>query len=273
MSAVNVVCDMAEAGQFRAGRHVCWLVDDPAAYIAAAGALLAEGGRLGQQPVLFGPAGSAPLHELEPAATMTADPRVAFLAGGPFDPEVMIAKFRGQSVLARADGYTGLCVIADMDWLLPGRPATEAIVSYELLLGRLAAELGATVVCAYRRSSFDTTALASALAVHPRQSGQDEEPPYRLVSGSAQTWRLAGEIDLAASPTFAAVFAAAAAGGDCVVDVAGLQYVDVAGMRVIADVARTEQAAVQLRGASSAFRRYWQLSGFDETAPMVQLVA
>jgi hypothetical protein len=69
----------------------------------------------------------------------------------------MIAKFRRQSVLARADGYAGL-----------------------------AAELGATVVCAYRRSSFDTTALASALAVHPMQSGQDEEPPYRLVSGSAQ---------------------------------------------------------------------------------------
>ena len=109
-----------------------------------------------------------------------------------------------------------------MDWLLPEPPPVEMIAVFELLLDRLACQLDITVVCAYRHSSFDTAATAAALSVHRAQSGrEEEEPPYRLVSGTAQTWRLAGEIDLSAGPAFAAALSAAADLGDCIVDVAG----------------------------------------------------
>jgi len=93
------------------------------------------------------------------------------------------------------------------------------------------------------------------------------------VSGTAQTWRLAGEIDLSAGPAFAAALSAAADLGDCIVDVAGLEFVDLAGMRAIATVARAAKTGMQLRGASPVLRRYWQLSGFDQAAPMVRLVS
>jgi anti-anti-sigma factor len=270
---VNVISDVAKAGRLRRGSHVCWLVDEPAAYLAAARALLAEAGRLGQKPVLVGPAGSAAFDELEPAAANTADPRTAFLGEGSFDPEPVIALFRRQSGLASAEGYQGLRIVADMDWLLPEPPPAEMIAVFELLLDRLACELDMTVICAYRHSSFDTAATAAALSVHPAQSGREQEPPYRLVSGTSHTWRLAGEIDLSAGPAFAAALSAAAALGDCVVDVADLEFVDVAGMRAIATVALAAKAGMQLLGASSVLRRCWQLSGFDHAAPMVELVS
>jgi anti-anti-sigma factor len=269
---VNVLFDVAEADWAGAGRHVCWLVDDPSTYIAGAAALLAEGKRLGQKLVLFGPAGSVPLAELGPVPALSADPREAFLGRGMFDPGALIAILRGQSALAREDGYDGLCVVADLDCLLPERPAAEAIVAFELLLDRLVCELDDTVVCAYRRASFDTAAISGALSVHPVHSGQSEGPPFRLVYAGADTWRLTGEVDLSAASTFAIVFAAIASLGECVIDVTGLEFVDVAGMRIIGDAARSAQGEVQLRGASPALRRYWRLGGFFETVPMVQLV-
>jgi anti-anti-sigma factor len=109
--------------------------------------------------------------------------------------------------------------------------------------------------------------------VHSAQSGRDTKPQFRLVSASEETWLLAGEVDLSVSSVFAAAFAAAAALGDCIVDVKGLEFVDVAGMRAIANVAQAANASVQLRGASPALRRYWHVVGLDKAAPLVDLVA
>jgi anti-anti-sigma regulatory factor len=269
---VNVLFDVAEADWAQAGQHVCWIVDDSSTYISGAAALLTEGKRLGQKLVLFGPAGSVPLAELGPVAALTADPRAAFLGRGTFDPGALIAILRGQSALAREDGYDGLCVVADMDCLLPERPATEAIVAFELLLDRLVSDLDDTVVCAYRHSSFDTAAITGALSVHPVHSGRDEEPPFRLVYAGGQTWRLTGEVDLAAASTFAIVFAAIASLDEFVIDVSGLEFVDVAGMRMIGAAARSARGELRLRGASPALRRYWRLGGFAESAPTVRLI-
>jgi hypothetical protein len=132
---VSVISDIAKAGRLHAGSHVCWLVDEPAAYPATARALLAEAGRLGQKPVLVAPAFSAALAELEPASAMIADPRAAFLGEGPFDPGPVIALFRGLSGTARAEGYQGLRIVADMDWLLPEPSPVEAIAVFLLTLG------------------------------------------------------------------------------------------------------------------------------------------
>jgi anti-anti-sigma factor len=263
----------AELGELRAGSHVCWLVSDEQAYTTHAAALLAEGRRLGQKPVVFGPGESASLAELEPGSAIALDPYVAVLDRGPLDPEAMFAMFRDQSVLARAEGYDGLRVVADMDWLLPGHPAPEDVVTFEVLLDRVVLELDATVVCAYRSSSFDTAAIFGALSVHPVLAGNDQRPPIQFVAADLENWRLSGELDVSTRAVFVAAFAGAASAGNCVIDVADLDFIDVAAMRVIATCAQASGAAVRLRGASPALRRYWRLGGFDESAPMVQLTA
>jgi hypothetical protein len=55
--------------------------------------------------------------------------------------------------------------------------------------------------------------------------------------------------------------------------VAALEFIDVVGMRAIADAARAASGTVKLRGASSALRRHWGLAGHGGVDPLVQLVA
>jgi ABC-type transporter Mla MlaB component len=190
-----------------------------------------------------------------------ADPYAAFFGEGPLDPAIMLRALRKLSARAREGGYDGVRVISDMDWLLPGSPSPEEIAGLEILVDRAARELGATIVCAYRRSSFNPVALLGALPVHPIRWGHDAGPQFDFRADGTSGWLLSGEIDVAVIGTFAAAFAAAVSLGDCLVDVSGLEFVDVAGLRVMSQAARRAHADVQLRGAPAALHRLWQLLG------------
>jgi anti-anti-sigma factor len=270
---VNLVTDLVGLRELPRGSHVCWLVDDATDYCAVATAILDDGRRLGEKPLVFGPADSADFRELAPTVALAADPYVAFLGEGALVPDLMFAMFREQAELARGEGYQGLRLVADMDWLRPTHPGTADIVGFEVLLDRLVAELGATVVCAYRSSSLGAEALAGALTVHPLLAGVEGEPQLRFVWNGTATWRVAGEVDLAVRTAFTAALNAVVGDRSCDLDVTDLEFVDVAGLRAIVDAARTARAQLRLRGASPILRRSWQLGGFDEAAPTVRLTA
>lgn len=257
------------------GDHVCWVVDDPASYTAVAGTLIAEGRARGQQMVVFAPAGRTPpgpgSTPPRPGSVATADPYAAFFGHAPLEPGIMLHALRELAAQARAGGYEGLRVISDMDWLLPGSPTPEEIAALEIMVDRAARELGATIVCAYRRSSFDPVVVLAALPVHPIRRGNDEGPQFGFRAEGTSDWRLSGEIDVAVVDAFAAAFAAAASLGDCLVDVSGLEFVDVAGLRAMSQAARRSHADIQLRGAPAALHRLWQLLGPAEQAPELRL--
>jgi anti-anti-sigma regulatory factor len=272
----RVTVTVTEASSVRhpsAARHVCWVVDDEATYIDMAEAFLAQGRADRRKTVAFGPEGSDVLRALAATALMSVDPRTAFLDDGPLQPDTMFTMFRAQTAQARREGYTGLCLVADMDWLLPMRADIEAVVRFELLLDQVVGELGAVVVCAYRRSSFDSAAIEGVMAVHPESLGDAEPPQFRFLSQGPGTWRLSGEVDLAVAPAFEAAFQAAAAQGRCLVDVDELHFVDVAGMRAMASVGRDVDERILLRGAAAALRRTWRLLHFHELAPHIELTA
>jgi anti-anti-sigma factor len=226
--------------------HVCWLVSDSGAYDGLAAALLAEGEGLGQRSVSLGPD--------------TADACT---------PAAIMDLVRKLAAKASADGYGGTRIVADMDCILPLHLSTGDIVAFELQLDRLLSELNATVVCAYRRSSFDTTAIAGALAVHPEQFGSGLRVPFQFVAGRRH-WRLSGEVDMTMQEAFAAAVGTAATLGDCVIDVTGLSFIDLSGMRAIAHGARSAGDGLRLRGASADLQRLWDISGFKDFAPEVQ---
>lgn len=260
------LCDLGGAA------HVCWVVDDDTSYVDQARALLVEGRDAGRKPLAFGPHDDA-LDELEPVAAVSLDPRLTILDGGPLQPEKMFAAFREQAALARSQGFDGLCVVANMDWLLPAGPTTDDIVGFEALLDQVLLDLDATVVCAYRRSSFDSAAIGGALSVHPVDVGSDEVPHCRLVAGEGGLWRLSGEVDLAVTSHLAAALAAATSQARCEIDVTDLEFIDVLGMGVVAEASRSTNASLRLRGVSSTLRRNWELVGFGDHAPTVELVA
>ncbi len=247
-----------------AGAHVCWVVDDPATFVATAAGLLVEAAARGAKPIVFGPLDGVALAALGEVAAIAVDPRVALLDEGPFDPRAIFAMFRRESAAARAEGYRGVCVVADMDWLLPSRPSAAAIIGLEVLLDQLVAQLGATVVCAYRTASFDTGLITGALCVHRDRLG-GQEPPFQLVAAGPGRWSLGGEVDLSVREAFATALHAAAGTGRCVIDTSSLQFIDVAGMRTIAAVASSLR--VRLEGVPRIVKRVWSAAGFAADFP------
>jgi hypothetical protein len=54
---------------------------------------------------------------------------------------------------------------------------------------------------------------------------------------------------------------------------ADLAFLDIAGIRAIAELAAARSVTVELRGVSPTLRRHWRLGGLAATAPLVRLVA
>lgn len=242
------------------GSHVCWIVEDPAAYAAEARSFLAEASGTGERAVAFPAAGGFP--DLAPDLALDPDP--------PLDPAGLTRELRDRATRARCGGYRGLRLLADMERLhRPDADVTE-IVACEVILDRLADELDATIICAYPRWSFTAETLAGVLAVHSVLHGHDTEPRFRFVSSGAREWKLSGEVDLTVRSLFEAAFAAAVQLGDCAIDLSGLRFIDAGGVRAIASAAGDER--IQLRDAPRVLRRYWGLGGFARTAPRVRLV-
>ena len=200
---MGLVVEPSELVDLAPGSHVCWVVRDPAGYLECAATLLAQAGRTNEKPLVFGPACGDALEILRPLAAMAADPWEAFLGRGDLNPDAMFTMMEEQTARARDEGYRGIRLVADMDWLIPARPSVELLVGFELLLDRHVKRLGATIICAYRETSFDTEALAGSLSVHPVEVGVDSPPQFRLVADDLDRWRLVGEVDIAVEANFA----------------------------------------------------------------------
>jgi anti-anti-sigma factor len=255
--------------QLAMGGHASWTVHDDESYLTGVERLLGLAEQRSEKAVLFGPEPTTLPAGLTRRPAACADPRTAFLDGGPLVPATMFAALGHQIDLARRDGYSGLMVVADMDWLLPLEPSQDEIISFELLLDRCISEVGATVVCAYRSNSFDPQTLTGTACVHPTDA--DQQPPlFRLVADTATGWRLSGEVDRANAHEFQAALHAAAGDEGCDIEISGLEFIDASGMRVIAAEAST--STICLLGARPIIRRSWKVSGFADQVPAVKFV-
>ena len=270
MTALDVLGASALA-ELAPGSHVSWVVDDPAEYVRWGTTVLADADRYGQRPVVFGPAGEART-SLAPRAALVADPLVDIL-GGRFEADTMYAMFREQTALARAAGHRGLRLVADMDWLLPASVADDEVLMFELGLDRLAMELDATIVCAYRSASFGAASACRTACVHRLDVRTGPPPQFRLVARDPGTWALAGEVDMAVEAPFAATLSRATDVDPCVIDLAELTYIGVGGLRTLADTSRRRRRRIRLLHAKEPVLRMWQACGYDVAAPEVQITS
>lgn len=264
--------DGANGAGLSAGRHVCMVFDDDDDYRNVAAGFLAGGNDLGEKTVVFGPHDCGLRADLEPLSAVAADPYVAVLGRGRLDADAMLDMFREQSAQARREGFRGLRVAADMDWLLPARAPAADILTFEARLDRVLPEAGATVLCAYRRGSFDRATVTGMLCVHPSHMAHDIEPPFKLVAGDRGRWLLSGAVDVGTAPHLTAALRATV-DHPWVLDAADLEFIDVAGMRTIALAAQAARMPLELRGARPSLRRHWQLAGFDALAPGVHFTS
>jgi anti-anti-sigma regulatory factor len=271
-SASRQAGELSESELLAPGSHVCVVVESPTRFEQWTVDCLAEGARRREKPLRFGPQTDL-VTKVNDALLPAVDPRVAFFAGGPVNPNVMYAMLRKETAAARSMGYQGLRLVADMDWLLALPPSRAEVAAFELLLDEVVADLGITVACAYRTARFEAITIAEVAAVHPLTLGT---PPidlgFRLWNVAGGTWEVSGEVDHSNSEPFRrALTTAASRSSSLWLRVAGLRFVAAAGIQAIVQVARTRlDLQLMIDDASALLRRCWMLLDLNKNVPNVK---
>ena len=137
------------------------------------------------------------------------------------------------------------------------------------------ADTGAVIVCAYRPESFAAAELAKVMCVHPHTRGAVPEPVgFRMWSGGGNVWRLSGDIDVNSVNALRERLRSAAAGKQNVeLDLTGIRFIDLAGLRTIAAFSVEQAVSVTVGGMGDTMRKCWNLLDLDAFAPDVEWAA
>ena len=91
----------------------------------------------------------------------------AYLRGGRFDKEAMLALLEETLRGAKADGFGQTRVWANMEWALGEFPGVEDLVEYETRLNHFLPRYDDLVVCAYDLTKFGAGVMMDVLRTHP----------------------------------------------------------------------------------------------------------
>jgi anti-anti-sigma factor len=264
------------------GDHLCWVYEDDAAFDEAAREFLVGGLARGDRLLCVGQRVIDSLQALTPptldAAALIAGGAVetltlaeAYEAAGPFLPEQQLAYYDAATRRAMDDGYRGLRVIAEVSDLAAAPAQRAALVRWEHLADEYAAHgSGFSAMCAYR-ADLGPEALADVASVHPLVRAPEEVSSFRIfVDGDRIA--LAGSVDTFSSDRLARVLAAVRVRDDrLVLDLAALEFMDVAGCRVLARWAAdlwAHSVALEVTSSSALLRRMWQVLDLARIAPV-----
>ena len=278
MRAHGVLSDIPEAGT---SDHVCCVYDDDATFDRAVEEFLAGGLENGERVLCVGERVIERLHGLAlpgdvPAliaegAIETQTLEQASAAAGPFRTENPRSYYAAATRRALAEGYRGLRVVAEVSVLAADPVTRSELVRWEQAAdGFIAQSPGFTALCAYS-GTLTGEALADVTSVHPLVHGPEGLPPFRVFFEGNHV-ALAGSVDTFTADRLARVLASSPVGADgAVLDLRGVEFVDVAASRAIARWAQDLSARavrLEVRGAPPLLRRMWQLLALDEIAPV-----
>jgi hypothetical protein len=91
----------------------------------------------------------------------------AYLQGGHFDQNRMLALLQGVLDQAREQGFPLTRLVAHMDWALEDRPGVNDIVEYETRLNFFLHRYRDPVVCVYDLAQFGADTVIDIMRTHP----------------------------------------------------------------------------------------------------------
>ncbi|WP_235216663.1 MEDS domain-containing protein [Archangium violaceum] len=169
------------------GDHVCLVYERPEEHVAALVPYIRQGLERGERCVYVVDehgvgevAATLRAHGVETerararGALVFLSQREAFLRGGRFEPDEMIAYFRRVEQESLAAGFTGVCATGEMSWALGPEPSREELLRYETLLNCYLPGSRAMANCQYHRSRFSPEVIRDVLRAHPRVILGDE---------------------------------------------------------------------------------------------------
>jgi len=93
--------------------------------------------------------------------------RDAYLSGGFFDPDRMMALLENEVELALSEGYLALRVASEMSWALTKVPGCERLIEFETRLNKFARTHKCKFLCQYDRKCFSPSVLMYVILAHP----------------------------------------------------------------------------------------------------------
>jgi anti-anti-sigma factor len=188
----------------------------------------------------------------------------------------MIARLHQLIDAAMDEGYAGFRLAAGMTWMLRSGLDAEAIASYETTASTVFSGRPGVAMCHYDRRQFPADLVAAAEAAHPQLAIADPlyadalltvTPVYDPVG-----WQVAGDIDLGNAMAWQSALAAIAdRAGEVRLDLTGLAFIDVQGVRALARTAvgMADGHRLILDAAPPELLRLLRLSGWDRISNFV----
>nr|WP_239091696.1 MEDS domain-containing protein [Streptomyces sp. SID14478] len=233
------------------------MFDEDAVRQKIIGTYLSAGLRRGEHLTYFADRRSVPdvlawLEEAGLPATAAADrgqlsvatAQEGYLTAGRFDPDAGVEQMHRRVRSALAAGFSGLRVSGEMSWALDATHGVELLEEYEAKVNAVFAGQRASAICQYDTHRFPPERLDHLDHRHP---GRVELEPLhdssslRLVPAfraGQPCLRVEGEIDVHTSHALAAALQTLdRRPGDVWVDMSRLEFIDLAGMRTLAQAA------------------------------------
>lgn len=200
----------------------------------------------------------------------------AYLAGESFAPDAMIPRFDRFINAALAEGYAGFRVTAEMTWILRRGLDGEAVASYEKQAAAVFSSRAACALCQYDRRQFPADMLATAEAAHPHIATADPLYEDTIVTLTPvydpAGLRVTGDIDLTNTTGWQSAVAAVADHGEEVhLDLSGLRFIDLQGVRVLTRTAAAmaDGRRLVLDSAPQGLMMILRLTGWDRISNLV----
>ena len=177
---------------------------------------------------------------LEAEQLRVLDFEAAYLPEGALVMDEAMARFRGEVARARDEGFPGLRITAEMGTFGSTVPTLDEAVVWEGMASAALQELGAIAMCQYDVGLLGAAAQDALLRAHDAVAADDGTRPLASFSATATPWGLSleGELDVSNADAFARVLRArGAARATMRVDMSGLSFVGVAGLRAVFEAA------------------------------------
>jgi hypothetical protein len=105
--------------------------------------------------------------ETERGALVLMSKDQAYLDGGRFDVDRMIAMLKTAVERTLHAGFKGLRAAGDMTWVLDNAPGSDKAIVYEAMMTQFFSGAPALGLCLYSRGQLDPLTLEGALRTHP----------------------------------------------------------------------------------------------------------
>jgi anti-anti-sigma regulatory factor len=166
------------------------------------------------------------------------------LSGQAFRADAAVGWLAGELASSGKQGFPGLRVALDMSWALRPVAGIEELPEFEEGIAAALEGSAAAVLCQYDRERFDPVTLASVAGFHTRAVAAATyyaDPLLRICRQYAPPGvRIAGELDFqAGEPLGLALAETVRLGGDIVINMSALAFIDARCTLMIADAVRT----------------------------------